>query len=396
MKSALSLKTNSRPLSARYKNKLSGYEAGCLRKASLAREASERMNWAVIMAGGSGTRFWPESRKSFAKQYLKLFGRKSLLEQTFERIRKTVPASRILVFTSLEKAGYAAKLLRIPRAQVIGEPMGRNTAPCAVWATSLILKKDPSAVIGIFPSDHYIRDEKTFTKALRLAYAEADRAGMPVTLGIKPECPHTGYGYLAMGKKKQAASGIPVFYLDRFCEKPKLALAKKYFRSGKHLWNAGIFFWRADCLLETARRHLPEVFYPVVKIASGEVASARLKQAFQKAPSISIDYGLMEKIPGQILTIPISMGWNDVGSWAMLKGLLSADAKGNVTLGNALIVDSSGNFIKSQGRLVAAVGLRNHVVVDAGDAVLVCPVSETESIRKIVLELTKRKQNQYL
>ena len=352
--------------------------------------------WAVIMAGGSGTRFWPESRKHFAKQYLNLFGSKTLLEQTFHRINKIVPASQILVFTSQEKAGYAAKLLDISRSQVIGEPVGRNTAPCAAWAAALILKKDPSAVLGIFPADHYIQDEKTFVKALRVAYDQADQEGMPVTLGIKPECPHTGYGYLEMGKKKASAQGIQVFHLERFCEKPGIAAAKKYCRSGKFLWNAGIFIWRADCLLEATRRYLPAVFKPIVKIAAGEVPANRLKQIFQKVPSISIDYGLMEKLSGGILTIPVSMGWNDAGSWAMLKNLLPMDAQGNVAFGNTLLVESSGNIVKSGGRLIATVGLKDHVVVDTNDVVLVCPVEQAESIRKIVLALQKKNQHCYL
>lgn len=348
------------------------------------------------MAGGSGTRFWPESRKNFAKQYLSLFGRKTLLEQTFQRIIRTVPASRVIVFTSQAKANYAAKLLGIPCSQVIGEPVGRNTAPCAVWAASLILKKDPSAVIGIFPSDHYIKDKKAFTKALRVGYTQADQTGMPVTLGIKPGYPHTGYGYLKMGQKKVLCQGVPVFHLQQFCEKPKLSLAKKYVRSGKYLWNAGIFIWRADCLLETARRYLPAVFNPVVKIASGDVPASRIKNVFQKVPAISIDYGLMEKLSGQILTIPVSMGWNDAGNWAMLTKLLPMDPQGNVSLGKTVLVESSGNVIKSKDRLITAIGLKDHVVVDAGDAILVCPMHETESIRKIVAELEKRKLNHFL
>ena len=353
------------------------------------------MNWAVIMAGGSGTRFWPESRKHHAKQFLNLFGRKTLLEQTFDRVRKVVPASRIIIFTALDKAASTAKLLRIPRAQVIGEPVGRNTAPCAAWAASLILRKDPSAVMGIFPADHFIKDEATFAKVLRVAYEQADEAGMPVTLGVKPDQPHTGYGYLEMAGRKATVRNTPVFFLKCFHEKPKLALARKYCRSGKFLWNAGIFIWRADCLLETTRRQLPAVFQAVVRIAGGGISAVAVKKLFSKVPSISIDYGLMEKLSGGILTIPVAMGWNDVGSWATLKDVLPVDGEGNLSIGNNILVESSGNIVKGTGRLIATVGLKDHVVVDTGDAVLVCPLSETESIRKIVNELQK-KHGQYL
>jgi mannose-1-phosphate guanylyltransferase len=354
------------------------------------------MRWAVIMAGGSGTRFWPESRKDLPKQFLKLIGRETLLEQTFSRIKKVIPPSRILIFTAQDKTALTAKLLRIPRSQVIGEPMGRNTAPCAAWAASAILRKDPSAVLGIFPADHHIQDEQTFVKVLRVAYDQAERGDAPVTLGIKPDQPHTGYGYLEMGPKKASVRSVPVHSLRRFHEKPKLALAKKYFRSGKFLWNAGIFFWRADALLETTRRHLPEVFKAVVEIAAGGLSAQRVKRLFSKVPSVSIDYGLMEKLSGGILTIPVSMGWNDVGSWAAIRSLWPLDTCGNLSFGNTVLVESSGNIIKGKDRLIATVGLKDHVVVDTGDAILVCPMSETESIRKIVLALQKNKQQRYL
>ena len=380
--------------------------------------------WAVIMAGGSGTRFWPESRKHRAKQFLSLFGPKShpskrsgdrgrasrhsgkeiesldgpktLLEQTFDRVKKVIPPSQILIFTALDKAALAAKLLRIPRSQVIGEPAGRNTAPCAAWAASLILRKDPSAVLGFFPADHFIRDETTFAKALRVAYGQADEQGMPVTLGIQPHQPHTGYGYLEMAGKKATVRGTPVFFLKGFHEKPDLVRARAYFRSRKFLWNAGIFIWRADCLLETTRRELPAVFKAVVKIAAGGISAAAVKKLFTQVPNISIDYGLMEKLSGGILTIPVAMGWNDAGSWPALKEVLPLDKQGNISIGNNLLVESSGNIVKGSGRLIATVGLKDHVVVDAGDAILVCPVSETESIRKIVVELQKRNLHRFL
>ncbi|MFA5159453.1 MAG: sugar phosphate nucleotidyltransferase, partial [Candidatus Omnitrophota bacterium] len=312
------------------------------------------------------------------------------------RIKKVIPSSRILVFTALDKAASTAKLLHISRSQVIGEPVGRNTAPCAAWAASLILKKDPSAILGIFPADHFIKDETTFAKILRVAYKQADEEGMPVTLGIKPGRPHTGYGYLEIAGKKTTVHNTPVFFLKRFHEKPKLARARAYFRSRKFLWNAGIFIWRADCLLETTRCELPAVFKKVVKIAAGGISAVAVKKLFSRVPGISIDYGLMEKLSGGILTIPAAIGWNDVGSWSTLKDVLPVDKKGNLSVGNNLLVESSGNVVKGSGRLIATVGLKDHVVVDTGDAVLVCPVNKTESIRKIVVELQKRNMHRFL
>ncbi len=354
------------------------------------------MKWAVIMAGGSGTRFWPESRKHFPKQFLHLLGPQTLLEQTFRRLLKVVPASRILVFTAEEKAGVTAKLLRIPRSQVIGEPVGRNTAPCAAWAASHILQKDPSAVLGLFPADHHIADAGTFTRVLRVAYDQAEKEGVPVTLGIQPDQAHTGYGYLERGAAKATVHETRVFSLKQFCEKPERRLAEKYFRSGKFMWNAGIFIWRADCLLETTRRYLPAVFKTVTKITTDRLSPAAVRRLFQKVPNISIDYGLMEKLQGTILMIPVSMGWNDVGSWAALKGLLGSDGQGNIALGKTLLVESSGNVVKAKDRLVATVGLKDHVIVDTGDVILVCPVHATESIRKIVAALKQKGLGRYL
>jgi mannose-1-phosphate guanylyltransferase len=213
---------------------------------------------------------------------------------------------------------------------------------------------------------------------------------MPVTLGLKPDQAHTGYGYLEMGRKNISVRGIALFVLKGFHEKPGPALAQKYFRSGKFLWNAGIFIWRADCLLEATRRQLPAVFRSVVKIAAGDLSAAAVKKIFSKITGISIDYGLMEKLAGGILTIPVAMGWSDVGGWSALKGLLTKGSKGNVTFGNTLLVDSTGNLIRSKGKLIATVGLKDHVVVESEDAILVCPMDKTESIRKIVQELQKK------
>jgi mannose-1-phosphate guanylyltransferase len=350
------------------------------------------MNWAIIMAGGSGTRFWPESRKSCPKQFLSLFGRQTLLEQTFHRLQKFVPRDRILVFVSESKVALARQLLKIPAGQVIGEPMGRNTAPCALWAASYVMRKDPSAVLGIFPADHYIRDEKAFTKAIRLSYGIAGKKGMPVTLGICPGFPHTGYGYLEMGRR--LAPGV--FYLKQFREKPDLPSAKKYLRSKRFLWNAGIFIWRADCLLETGRQYLPAAFKIATTIAGGGCSRTSVKRLFSRCPAISIDYGLMEKMTGQILTVPVSMGWNDVGGWASLKKLLARRSDDNVTQGKTLLVESSGNFVRSQTKLIATVGLKDHVIIETPDSILVCPMKKTEEIRKIVSALEIAGMGQFL
>ncbi len=354
------------------------------------------MDWAVIMAGGSGTRFWPESRQNHPKQFLNIFGSRTLLEQTFLRIKKVIPTERILVFTQQAKANFTAKLLGLPRSQVIGEPVGRNTAPCAVWAAMRILEKDPSAILGIFPSDHFIQNEKMFGRALRVAFWQAERESLPVTLGIRPDQPHTGYGYLEMGGKNIARQGIPIFRLKRFHEKPDLIRAQKYFRSKRFLWNAGIFVWQAGSLVNATKRFLPDLYRSISEISRGAASASKIKKVFSNIKGISIDYGLMEKMPGKIFTIPVSIGWNDVGSWAALRGLLPLGPDRNLSFGKTLLVESSGNIIKAKDRLITAVGLKDHIVVDTGDVILVCPLSEAESIRKIVLSLKQKKRTKYL
>ncbi len=348
------------------------------------------MNYALIMAGGSGTRFWPASRKALPKQFLKLWGKETLIEETCSRIRKLVPKDRLEVFTQASKADWVAKHLKISKSQVVGEPMGRNTAPCAVWAALRLLKKDPDAVIAILPSDHFIGKPKQFEKALQAAYSVAQKTGQPVTLGIQPDSPHTGYGYLELQSKKANQSGLPVYQLKQFHEKPDAKKAVAYLRSGKFLWNAGIFVWRADELVKCAEKYLPTSVIILRKIVDENISGKKLAELFSRVESISIDYGLMEHLKGKILSIPVSVDWNDVGSWSTLAKLLKQDRDGNVFQGNVVAVRSQGNFVRTQGKPVALVGVKDMVIVDAGDVFLVCPKSETESIRDLVNELDKR------
>ncbi len=354
------------------------------------------MNYALIMAGGSGTRFWPASRKALPKQFLKLWGKETLIEETCSRIRKLVPKDRLEVFTQASKAGWVAKHLKISQSQVVGEPMGRNTAPCAIWAALRLLKKDPDAVIAILPSDHFIGKPKQFEKALKAAYGVAQKTGQPVTLGIQPDSPHTGYGYLELQSKISTQNGLSVYQLKQFHEKPDAKKAMAYLKSGKFLWNAGIFVWRADELVKCSEKYLPASVKVLRKIVNEKISGKKLAELFSRVESISIDYGLMEHLKGKILSIPVSVGWNDVGSWSTLAKLIKQDSQGNVLQGNVVAVRSSGNFVRSQNKPIALVGVKDVVVVDAGDVILVCPKSETESIRDLVGELDKRGMKEYL
>lgn len=364
------------------------------------------MLWAVIMAGGSGTRFWPESRIKNPKQFLPIFGRPgqegaalkaekpTLFEQTLVRIRPLIPKSRVIVVTQKSYAQRTAKLGRIPQSQIIGEPVGRNTAPCVILAAAMILKKDPHAVLAILPSDHQIGKPKEFCKILDIAAEAAKKYGDPVTFGMHPSSPHTGYGYLEMDSRVETRKGVEIYRLRQFHEKPSQEKAGKFLRAGNFLWNGGIFIWSAAALWKAAQKYLPEAAILAEKIAN---SPQKLPALYPKMPEISIDYGLMEKMKGKILTIPANVEWCDLGGWKAFQDLLPADAKGNILKGGkVLAVDSHGNFVKAGKRLIALLGVKDLVVVDSEDALLICSKDQTESIRKIVADLKNKKMTQYL
>jgi len=354
------------------------------------------MLWAVIMAGGSGTRFWPESREKNPKQFLQVFGKETLLEQTVSRLQKNIPPSRILVITQKDKVALARKLLKsVAPSHIVGEPVGRNTAPCAILAASIALKKDPKAIIGLFPADHLIAKPSVFRKALQTAAKIAWEEKLPVTFGIKPSFPHTGYGYLEMDRQIRRVQGFSAYRLKRFHEKPSLKKAMTFVRNRRFLWNSGMFVWRADELLKTAKRCLPTAERTAGKIVKGAFQK-NMERFYASMPNISIDYGLMEKMKGKILTMPMDLGWSDLGGWHSLHEIFPRDARGNITIGTNLLIESSGNIVKANDRLVVLLGVKDLVVIDTPDALMICPKEQTESIRSIVKELRQRKWKQYL
>jgi len=353
------------------------------------------MLWAVIMAGGSGTRFWPESRRKNPKQFLTLFGKKTLLEQTASRLKPAIPRNRTLVFTQEENIARVSKLIGIPRSQVIGEPVGRNTAPCAALAASLVLKKDPRAVLAILPSDHHIGKPALFRKALMAASQVSTEQGLPVTFGIKPSFAHTGYGYLELDHLIAKKNRFSIHRLKRFHEKPSQTRAQIFFKSKRFLWNSGMFVWCADDLLEAARTYLPEVHQLLKKIMEFPLAKG-LKRYYPSMPNISIDYGLMEKLQKGILAMPINMDWSDLGGWLSFEKFWPRDKFRNVLKGKAIILDSSNNIIKTDRRLIALVGVKDLVVVDTEDALLLCSRRQSEAVRELVRQLEKEKLKQYL
>ncbi len=350
----------------------------------------------VVMAGGSGTRFWPLSRRNRPKQLLALSGDEPLIVQAAKRVLPLTSFAKTYVVCGKAHAKSIAKLLpKLPKANLLVEPAARNTAPCIGLAAAVVAKKDPRGVLLVLPSDHHIADPEGFRAALATA-AKAAESGRLMTIGVKPRHPETGFGYLQQGSAVKGERGV--YEVRRFVEKPNLETAQRYLASGDYLWNAGIFVLRADRILEEIKKHLPEAVLPLEKIqaAIGKKNFAQvLAREFPKMPSVSIDVGVMEKA-ANIAMVPADFGWSDVGSFPALPGVRELDAKGNVVDGQALLVDVQDSVILAGERPLAVVGLKDVVVVDAGDALLVCPKERAQDVRKVVDELARRKLDRFL
>ncbi len=348
--------------------------------------------YAVIMAGGSGTRFWPLSRRKHPKQLLELFGRGTLLEQTVARIRDIIPPKRIYVFTNeLVRREVIRRLPEIPKAQIAAEPVGRNTAPTIGLAAHEILARDRDGLMVVLPSDHVILKPAAFRLALRTACRLASAEERSVILGLKPTRPDTGYGYVRLGALEARMGGQEVYRVEKFTEKPPLALARRYLASGRYIWNGGMFIWRASTLIANLERYQPEMARVLARIAAAGGVRARrtLRRLFPKLEKISIDYALMEKISG-IFAVAADIGWSDVGSWAVVHELSRKDQDANVKTGDSLCLASQGNMIVSSKKFVVTVGVRDLVVVETNDALLVCAREHSQDVGKAVQELERR------
>lgn len=345
--------------------------------------------YAMILAGGSGTRFWPLSRRSRPKQLLKLFGKESLLAQTASRLKGLIPPDRIFVFTSESILGAVRRELpSVPRANIIAEPAARNTAPAIGLAAHAIARRDPDGIMVVLPSDHVIARVDIFRKALA-AGCRAAGDGRSVVIGIKPSRPETGFGYIRLGAQ-EGKRGPAIFRVLEFTEKPPLAVARRYVRGGKHLWNAGMFIWKASTLLDNLERFQSRMAAGLRAIADagGAQSPKTLKRLYPRLENISIDYALMEKI-GNVSAVAADFGWNDVGSWAAAHELSPKDAQGNVRPAASLLVDARNNIIVSPRKFVAAAGIEDLVIVETPDALLICPLFRSQEVGKLVKEIER-------
>jgi mannose-1-phosphate guanylyltransferase len=346
--------------------------------------------YAVIMAGGVGSRFWPHSRHAQPKQFLRVLSADSLIQSTFGRLQPLIPAERVLVVTHERYAESTSEHLpALPQENILTEPVSRNTAAAIAYAAAHLHARDPDAVLVVLPADHVIRNVKAFQEALRVAAEQAQQPGALVTVGIEPTFPATGYGYVQYDDSTAENGGLRAYPVRTFAEKPDMATAERFLDSGDFLWNSGMFIWRADTVLDAMERYLPalrDAFREVEETAGTGREPQAVARAFQRSPKISIDYGVMERAAsdGVVYVVPGAFGWSDVGDWRAVYDLAEHDQAGNAVEGNVILHNAGRSYVRSEGRLVVLVGVRDLAVIDTNDAVLVCHLDNTQQVKNIV------------
>lgn len=359
--------------------------------------------YAVIMAGGGGTRLWPVSRKETPKQLLPLLGKETLFQSTVARLETLFPPDHILVVTVAEQARVMQEQVpAIPAENYLIEPAPRGTASVVALAAAVLKKRDPQAVMAIQTADHHIRNQDLFNYLISTALDVADKDYL-VTLGITPTFPSTGYGYIQQGDLLSGDYKYPVYTVKRFVEKPDEANAQLLLRSGNHSWNSGMFVWKVSAILAEIERQMPDLFGAVNKIAGAWGTPDQnnvLRSLWRDLRNQTIDYGIMEQAE-RVAVLPAGgLGWSDVGSWDSLFEVLLPDMNGNVATNEAhhLAVDTHNTLVygSSDQRLVVTIGLDDFVVVDAGDVLMICKTDQSQKVREVVEHLKKHKQEKYL
>ena len=349
----------------------------------------------VVMAGGGGSRFWPLSRQKYPKQLLNLSGRDIMLNDTILRMEPLVSRTNAYIVTNGEQEKLTKKLLaaRISKKHVLVEPARRNTAPCILYAALSLKKKYGDAVMCVLPADHFIADEDAYRDVMREAISAAKKTSGLVTIGIRPTYPATGYGYIACGEK---LTKTDAYCADGFKEKPDKETAEAYIASDNYLWNGGIFVWKISAILEAYSKYLPAMYTEMMKMYEDigtKYEKQRLESIYPLLESISIDYGIMEKADN-VYVLPCDCGWNDVGSLDALALMLPRDANANSIRGNAIVQDSKHCIVSAEKRMVALVGCEDMMVIDTEDALLVCPKSKAQEVRKTVERLERENRSE--
>ena len=348
---------------------------------------------AVIMAGGSGTRFWPASRRSRPKQLLSLVGGEPLIRTTVDRILPLVPAERIWVVTTEATAEATREVLpELAPGNVLVEPVGRDTAACAGFAAVVVRHSDPDGVCLVLPADHVIRETSRFRRALAAGAEMVEQNRGLLTFGVRPTRPETGFGYLQVGREHDSIDEWSVHELARFVEKPDLETARQYLGEGGYLWNSGMFVWPVAELLGEIRRQLPMLADGLDRIADAlgsDRAGDVIEEIYPTLPKISVDYGIMEGAE-RCWTIPVDFPWSDVGAWPALGELLECDESGNAVRGRTVVLDCRDCVLVGEGSVVAAAGVKDLIVVATPEAVLVVPATEAQRVKDIVAQLEER------
>jgi mannose-1-phosphate guanylyltransferase len=355
--------------------------------------------FAVIMAGGRGTRFWPRSRKRRPKQLLPILGEKSILEQTVERILPLCGWERLVVVAEVEQAPLIKKVLpKLPDDQLLIEPLGKNTAPCIGLAALFLAEGDPEAAMVVLPADHHITDVRDFQNTLRAAVQAAQEGERLITLGIPPTFPETGYGYIEKGDPVSEIGSRTVWAVKAFHEKPDRKKAESMLSSGRFYWNSGMFIWTTATILNQLARFTPALYQELLELKKRRHRPGwkkALKEAYERMENISIDYAVMEKADN-VLMLKGDFGWNDVGTWEAVYQLKEKNEAGNSFQGPVIALDSRGCLVYSPHKLVALLGVENLVVVETADALLVCPRERSQEVKKIVERLEAEGQKKLL
>ncbi len=357
--------------------------------------------YVVLMAGGVGTRFWPMSRQAYPKQFLKFSGSKTMLQRTYERIKPLTTDDKIIVVTNLELIQEVKNQLPgLPQENIIGEPEGKNTAPCIGLAATIIQSRSgDDAVMVVLPADHLVFDLPNFRKTLKAGAAFARQNKSLITMGITPTYPETGYGYIQTNEKVRTLYGKDIYRVRTFAEKPNIETANRFIKSGDFLWNSGMFIWSVRAILGEIDEHLPELANDLnlLRPYIGKVKFKKLlKEVYARTKSVSIDYGIME-VARDVCVIRSDFDWNDLGSWEAVYNISPKDKAGNVcTSRKEIMLDSSNNYFHAPKKLIAASNVDGLIVIDMDDALLICTKENSQNVKFLVDQLKKRKMKDYL
>ncbi len=353
--------------------------------------------YAVIMAGGGGTRFWPLSRQNVPKQLLNLSGNDSMINETIKRFGDIIPNESIYIVTSKAQEKPLKEIVAdtIPQKNILYEPVGRNTAPCILYAAMVLKRRYGEGIMCVFPSDHYIDHVAQFNSTLLHCMDLAEKTDGLITIGIRPKYAATGYGYIKFIDRENYSGGLKV---EEFVEKPEFKTAEEYLRTGNYLWNSGMFIWRISSIISNFQRFLPRLYekmHLIVDAIDTPEEQDLLETIYPQLQSISIDYGIMER-SDDVYVVPGDFGWNDVGSWDALGSIFAPDNDGNIIKADHVGVDSKNCIIYGDGKLISTIGLEGMIVVNTDDALLICPKSKAQDVKKIVDKLRESNRNELL